>query len=181
MPTFMAIYRVYGQILAAFATFAGLCAFLLMWLVDANVIGRKVFNVPLMGSVEIAQALLVYCILLGIPFAQAQGSHLRVTILVGRLPRRVQMALHVFAMLAGAAVFALMAYSSSFFALRSWQVGEEVWGAAFRFPLYPVKAALPVGAALVSLQFVLDAIRVGVFGQSLPHDEISGLRDLSSA
>lgn len=175
----MAIYRVYGQILAAFATFAGLCVFLLMWLVDANVIGRKVFNVSLMGSVEIAQALLVYCILLGIPFAQTQGAHLRVTILVGRLPRRVQLVLYVLAMLAGAAVFSLLAYSSSFFAMRSWQVGEEVWGAVFRFPLYPVKAALPVGAALVAVQFLLDAIRVGVFGHSLPHDEISGTRKRS--
>lgn len=180
MRAFMTIYRFHGRLLAVVATFAGLCAFLLMWLVDFNVFGRKVLNMPLMGMVELSQALLVFCIILGMPLAQHTGSHLRVNILVALLPRQVQMTLFVLAMLAGAAVFALMAYSSYFFALRAYRIGEEVWGAAFRFPLYPVKAAIPVGAALLSIQFALDAIRVGVFRHTFPHDEIAATGDARS-
>jgi len=181
MRVFMTIYRGYGRVLSGVATLAGICAFALMWLVDANVIARKVFNAPILGSVEIAQALLVWCILLGIPYAQTRGAHLRVTILTGRLPRQVQMGLHVLAMLAGAVVFLLLAHASLNFALRSWRIGDEVWGAAFRFPLWPVKAALPLGATLIAVQFLLDAARIGLFRHCLPHDEITGTDSAGAA
>jgi TRAP-type C4-dicarboxylate transport system permease small subunit len=174
MQRFMQIYHAYGKVLGFFAVVAGISAFAIMWLVDANVLGRKIFNQPFMGSVEISQALLVTCIMLGMPYAQAKGVHLRVTLIVGHAPRRVGEVLYGLAALGGCAVFAVLAYSSYSFALRAWNVGEEVWGASVRFPLWPVKAMIPLGAGLLSLQFLLDAVRVLVFRAVLDADEIVG-------
>lgn len=174
MQRFMRIYRACGKLLGLFAVVAGIGAFTIMWLVDANVLGRKIFNQPVMGSVEISQALLVVCVMLGMPFAQASGAHLRVTLIVGHVPRRFGEILFGLAALAGCAVFAVLAWSSYGFALRAWNVGEEVWGASVRFPLWPVKAVIPLGAALLSLQFLLDAVRVLVFRVVLVQDDIAG-------
>lgn len=174
MQRFMRIYRAYGKILGGFAVVAGISAFAIMWLVDANVLGRKLFNQPVLGSVEISQALLVISIMLGLPYAQSNGVHLRVTLIVGHAPRRIGEILYGLAALAGCAVFAVLAYSGHSFALRAWTVGEEVWGASVRFPLWPVKAMIPLGAGLLSLQFLLDAVRVLVFRAVREEDEIVG-------
>lgn len=172
MHKFMKVYRLYGRLMSYVAVVAGICVFAMMWLVDINVLARMFFNAPLLGSVEIAQALLVFCIMFGLPFAQTNGAHVRVTILVSRFPRRLREILFALAMLCGSAFFALLTYSSFGFALRSYQVGEAVWGAALRFPLFPVKGAITVGALLISVQFLFDAIRVGLFRQTEMHDEI---------
>jgi TRAP-type C4-dicarboxylate transport system permease small subunit len=177
MQTFMGLYRLFRHVLSFMALLAGLATFAMMWLVDANVIGRRLFNAPILGTVEMAQALLVFSVMLGLPFAQANGAHLRVTIVVERLPLRVREVLFALGMLAGCALFALLAYASFGFALRSYQIGEAVWGAALRFPLWPVKGAITLGAALISIQFLLDAIRVGLFRRRLEHDDIDRPRD----
>ena len=181
MPRFMRIYRAYGKLLGVFAVVAGISAFAIMWLVDANVLGRKVFNQPVLGSVEISQALLVICIMLGLPYAQSNGVHLRVTLIVGHAPRRIGEILYGLAALTGCAVFAVLAYSGYSFALRAWTVGEEVWGASVRFPLWPVKAMIPLGAGLLSLQFLLDAVRVLIFRAVRYEDEIVGAPSVESA
>ncbi len=172
MHGFMRLYTLYGRLLAGVAVLAGFATFAMMWLVDVNVIGRKLLNMPVMGSVEISQALLVFCVLLGLPHAQATGAHLRVTVLVRHFPRSLRKALYVLASLAGATIFALLAWSSWGFMMRAYNVGEQVWGAAVRFPLWPVKAMIPLGATLLAVQFVLDALRVGWLDQVEPRDEI---------
>ncbi len=174
MQRFMQIYRAYGTLLGFFAVIAGISAFAIMWLVDANVLGRKIFNQPVLGSVEISQALLVICIMLGMPYAQANGVHLRVTLIVGHAPRRLAEVLFGLAALAGCAVFAVLAWSGYTFTLRAWNVGEEVWGASVRFPLWPVKAMIPLGAGLLSLQFLLDFVRVVIFRAVREQDDIAG-------
>jgi TRAP-type C4-dicarboxylate transport system permease small subunit len=174
MQRFMRFYRGYGRVLGWFGVVAGVSAFAIMWLVDANVLGRKLWNQPVMGSVEVSQALLVVCIMLGLPYAQASGAHLRVTLIVAHMPRRMGEVLYGLACLAGCAVIALLTLSGYHFALRAWNVGEEVWGASVRFPLWPVKAMMPLGAGLLSLQFLLDAIRVIVFRAVLARDDIAG-------
>lgn len=173
MEIFLRIYRIYGRLVSMMAVIAGTATFAMMWLVDANVLSRKFFNMPVMGSVEISQALLVFCIMLGLAYAQATGAHLRVTVLTERFSYGMNTALFTIAMICGFVLFATLARSSFGFAVRSYNIGEQVWGASVRFPLWPVKAAIPFGAALLSIQFLLDAIRVGVFGHVAEHDDIS--------
>ena len=110
MKEFMSIYRGYGQMLGAIAVIAGIATFGMMWLVDANVLSRKLLNQPVMGSVEISQALLVFCIMLGMPYAQVSGAHLRVTMIIGHAPRRISEVLFSLSALVGCIVFAFLAF-----------------------------------------------------------------------
>ena len=58
----------------------------------------------------------------------------------------------------GFVLFAAVAYGTSRFALRSYMMNEQVWGATIRFPLYPAKLAVSIGAALLCIQFLFDAM-----------------------
>ena len=169
---FMRVYDAYGRFLGVVAMIAGTSAFALMWLVDVNVITRRAFNAPVPGSVEFSQALLVLIIMLGLAYAQSHGAHLRVTILVDHLSLPARRWLYVLATLTGFLFFSVLTLSMYNFALRSFSVNEYAWGAGIRFPLYPVKAAACVGALFLTIQFLLDALRVGLFGQVRGHDGI---------
>jgi TRAP-type C4-dicarboxylate transport system permease small subunit len=169
---FMKFYDAYGRFLGVVGVIAGLATFTLMWLVDISVITRWFFNAPIPGSVEISQALLVLTITLGLAYAQSQGAHLRVTILVDRLPRRVRIWSYAVAALIGFGFFAVLTLSTFNFAMRSFNVNEYAWGAGVRFPLYPVKAAACVGILFLAIQFLLDAIRVGIVGVIKAHDGV---------
>lgn len=174
MHLFSTVYRTYGNLVSAAATIAGIAIFALMWINDANVVMRYFLNAPVMGAVEISQALLVLGIMLGMAFTQASGGHVRVTLLTRLLPPRGGEIAYALAALIGFFVFCAVTYSTFGYALRSYQVNEYAWGATLRFPLYPVKAAACLGALLLAIQFLLDAIRVGVFGLTEKRDDLAG-------
>jgi TRAP-type C4-dicarboxylate transport system permease small subunit len=149
----------YGRVLRAFAVLAGVAAFAIMWLIDVNAVSRKLMNAPLPAGVELTQALLPAVIMLPFGYALMQRQHVRSAFLVSRLPGRVARGLQVFWMLVGFVLFALVAWGTFRYALRSYTMGEQAWGADFRFPLWPSKMAVSLGAALICLQFLLEALR----------------------
>jgi TRAP-type C4-dicarboxylate transport system permease small subunit len=168
---FETIYRLYGKLLTLFAIAAGAIFFAMMLLIDANAFMRKLFNQPVTGTLEITEALMPIAILLPMAYTQLVGGHIRVTLLTKSLSPQVQRALLTAALLLGVGFAVWATWAAYGFALRSWQVDEHAWGTV-RFPLYPSKAAIAVGTALLGIQFLLDAIRIGVFNMSGPHQDM---------
>ena len=70
-------------------------------------------------------------------------------------------------------MFAVITWSLFNFAMRAFELNEYAWGSGVRLPLFPVKAAACLGALLVTIQFLLDAIRVGIFHQSKLTDGVA--------
>jgi TRAP-type C4-dicarboxylate transport system permease small subunit len=68
--------------------------FAMMLLGSADVIGRFLFNKPIVGSLEIFEILLPGIVLLALGYTQAAGAHVRVEILLSRLPPRSQASLN---------------------------------------------------------------------------------------
>ncbi|MGE0230680.1 MAG: TRAP transporter small permease subunit [Flavobacteriaceae bacterium] len=170
---FTRFYEIFGLIVSAAATIAGAALFVIMWLIDANVFGRKILNSPVPSSIEVTEALMAVAIMLSLAYTQRTGEHLRVTLLTRRLGFAWQRSLYVFAALAGCLLFAAFSYALFEFALRSIRVGEYVWGAYFRFPIYPVKVLMCIGTIFLSIQFLLDAIRVGIVGEINLKDDLT--------
>jgi TRAP-type transport system small permease protein len=156
--SFERLYRAYGQVLIWLGTLAGIIAFVVMWLIDVNAVTRKLFNAPVPGSFELTEAALVLIVFLGLAYTQQRRGHIRVTLLTRRMPLGLRHFLFILAMLVGAALTAWYAYAAYTFALRSFKLNEQQWGVIV-FPVWPVKASIAVGMALLSLQFLLDAIR----------------------
>lgn len=174
---FLRFHKAYSQLLVWAAVVGGGATFAIMWLVDASALSRKLFNAPIVGSVEITQSLMVLSIMLPMGYAQLKRSHLRVTLLTRKLPEAWARRLYVFSLLCGAVFFALVCWATFGFALRSFNINEYIWGAQLRFPVYPAKGVLCLGSALISLQFLLDAVKVGILGMTEESDELAAAQD----
>jgi len=155
---FETFYRAYGRFLGWLGVASGLVTFAIMWLIVANALMRKVFNSPIEGSFEITEASLVLLVFLSLAYTQVKRGHIRVTLVTRHLPMVVQHWLYVFVLLVGCAFFAWCAYAAWGYAVRSYNLDEQEWGLV-RFPLWPVKFSIFAGVTLLSVQYLLDAIR----------------------
>ena len=64
----------------------------LMMLTVADVFLRKFFNAPILGSFEITEYLLVVLVFFAIPWAALKKANVKVDLIVGKFPKRVQAA-----------------------------------------------------------------------------------------
>lgn len=63
---------------------------IMMLLGAADILGRYFFNRPIVGTFEIFEILLPGIVLLGLGFTQAGRAHIKVDMVVGRLPPRMR-------------------------------------------------------------------------------------------
>jgi TRAP-type mannitol/chloroaromatic compound transport system permease small subunit len=140
------------------AVLAGVVTFAIMWVIDINAFTRKFLNAPLPAGVEIVQALLPVAIMLPFAWALASNHHVRSEFLTSRLSGRANRYLEGFWMLVGFFLFAAVTYGTWQYALRSYNMGEQAWGATLRFPIWPAKMAVCLGTLLICLQFAVEAM-----------------------
>jgi TRAP-type C4-dicarboxylate transport system permease small subunit len=158
LKSFLNVRNAYGKFLYFTGIASGLVLFVMMWIIDINALSRKIFNAPLPGGVEVTQSLLAVAIMLPFGYVLVKREHVNTVFLTSRFSPSFNRWLHFFWMLIGFLLFASVAYGTYKFALRSYMMNEQVWGATIRFPLYPAKLAVSLGAALLSIQFLLDAL-----------------------
>ncbi|MGB3405891.1 MAG: TRAP transporter small permease [Jannaschia sp.] len=144
------------------AILAGIAAFGIMWVIDLNAFSRKLFNWPLPIALELTQSLLPAVIMLPFGWALATRHHVASAILTSHLSIRTNRLLNIFWMLVGCALFAAITYGTFKYAFRSYTMGEQVWGATLRYPLWPSKMVISLGTLLISVQFGLEALRAAV-------------------
>ena len=157
MSGFRRFYEGYGRFLRGVGMISSAATLITMALVVANIIGRYLFNKPLVGTLEFTESLLVLIIFCSLALTQYEGGHIRVVLMTRRLPGKTQRVLTVMAMLAGCAFFTWCSYAGWRFAAESYSFGEQEWGEIV-FPLWPMKFVVFFGLASLALQFLLDAI-----------------------
>lgn len=165
MALFDRIWRAYGAFLHGLGLVAGAACFVMMAMITVNVLGRYLLNTPLPGTFEVSQSLLTVLIFFSMALTQYHHGHIQVIFLTRGLPPRIQQVLAFAMLLIGAAVFGLATYATWGFALESYRVNEQEWG-AIRYPIYPIKFVVFFGLALLTIQFVLDAVRVATGRES---------------
>ena len=142
----------------ALLAFSATLAFVLSFLVVADVIGRVVFNSPVKGTPEIVSMTIVVICFLQASYAIRSGGMLRVDAVTDVLPTRVRAALAVFGCLLGALFFAVILYGGVDPLLHSWRSGEYEGEGALRVPTWPARATVLIGSALAMLDYVLLAL-----------------------
>jgi TRAP-type C4-dicarboxylate transport system permease small subunit len=131
----------------------GLLLFLFMFMVVSDVSGRYLFLRPVPGTQEVGESVLAFVIFLGWAAVLANRQHIRVLIMVDRLPLRWRAGLEMLALAVGLAMLAPIAYYSFSFAIDSY-VMKEV-GFTYNVPRYPGKMAFFVGSTLFAIQFLI--------------------------
>lgn len=126
-------------------------------LVCADILGRLLFQYPLVGVPEIVKVSIVAIVWLQIPHTLKIDGHLRSDIVLRHMSGRSRAVVDLFAYVLGALVFGLLVYSGWDTMITAWEMGEFEGELPVRVPTYPLRSIVLLGAALTSLQFLLMA------------------------
>ncbi|MCZ4253942.1 TRAP transporter small permease [Sulfitobacter sp. PR48] len=159
----------FGRVLNLCGLLAGITLMAVMVLVVANALLRYLFNTPVAGTLELTEGALPIIVFLSLAMTQYEGGHIKVVLLTRTLPQGLRRAAVVLAMLAGAGLFAWATYAGWKLAAKSFAIGEIERG-SIRYPLWPVKGAIAFGMALLTIQFLIDAV-LAALGGALPDAE----------
>lgn len=146
---------------------AALLAFMLCFVVVADVIGRVVFNRPVKGTPEIVSYSIVVICYLQAAYAIRSGGMISTDAFTAHLPLRVQCLLAAFGALLGVLLFSLICWGGLDGAAHAWRSGEYEGEGALRIPAWPARFSIVLGTALAALGYVvlmlrhLDALRKG--------------------
>lgn len=138
----------------------------MMVIVNIDVFGRWLFNTPLAGTLELTEMGVVAVVYLTVAHAVAGKRLTRSDALLGTLERRgfrrLGLILRTFFNLAGALVFALIAYGQAPRVIDAWSRGYFKGNVGiFTAPTWPLEAILFFGATAACLQFLVLAYRRG--------------------
>jgi TRAP-type C4-dicarboxylate transport system permease small subunit len=156
------LYRIEG----VFALISGLAVLALMILAVVSVGGRNLFNAPLPGYVDWIQMAMPLIAFMGIAYAQRDGVHIRMDILIGRLRGRPLWLAEFLTALATLILIVLLVWGSWAHFQRSFDWGAQNWSRDstidIGLPIWPAKILVPIAFSLMGLRLVLQLWGYGV-------------------
>jgi TRAP-type C4-dicarboxylate transport system permease small subunit len=145
---------------------AATLAFLLSFLVCADVIGRVVFNSPVKGTPEIVSSSIVVICFLQAGYAIRSGGMIWVDAVIAHLPLRGRQACEIAGALLGVAFFGLVCWGSLDPAAYAWTSDEFEGEGALRVPAWPARFIVTLGTFLAALNYaLLAAEKLRTFGR----------------
>ncbi len=125
--------------------------------VDASM--RTLFNMPILALDRIAEALLVWIIFAAFAYALITHAHVRVTLVVDRLPHRIRLGCEIFSNLVGLGFFAILTFVTWSYFWESWVIREVIYGPV-RMPFWPIKLSMPVGFSFITVEFLIRLLHI---------------------
>lgn len=126
--------------------------FAMMMVMVADVVGRKFFNHPILGAVEVVERLLLVCVYAGIPLVTLSQQHIRIELiddwLAGALAAWRRRLGEWFCAILLMACAALVAHH----AIEAMHAGDTT--TLLRIPLWPFYAAVSLLLAITALSHV---------------------------
>ncbi len=139
--------------------FTGIITLGLVGTILPDVFARSFLGLAIYGMSEASVMLLVFMVYLGLPSAQAKKVHFRVSIIDHIVSERLRGRLTAFRYLFCFCVCAAFTWYASIGALDSVLRNEQTY-AVVPFPVWPARLAIAVGLALLTVQFLLDFVRI---------------------
>jgi TRAP-type C4-dicarboxylate transport system permease small subunit len=134
-----------------------LVLFLMMMLTVVNIIGRNFFGSPLSGTTEICSFMLLLIIALGIGAAAFERRHIKVDLIMDRLPKKVQLNIDIVMLILTFIYLGLMTWAAARQGLLPTR-----YTAAIGIPDTPFKWIFAIGwglCCLGSLSVLIETLR----------------------
>ncbi|QOL79518.1 TRAP transporter small permease [Pseudooceanicola spongiae] len=132
----------------------GLILLLLMTLTVVDVIGRYLFNSPLIGATELTEVLLVSVIFIGLPAVCMDDEHVTVDLVTSQMPDWIQPFRKALLALISATIFGVISW-------RLWVYGSQIYAYngvtnSLRIPVGPVAwlCSVCAGVAVILTLYV---------------------------
>lgn len=140
------------------AIIAGVALMAMMVVGTADVLLGKVFDIPLPGALEGAEAFLVVSFFLALGYTQLRRGNISVEIFKSRLTRTKKEFLDLINYSVFLLLFSVLAWQGWKFALYSLRIREFKAG-PINFPIYYAKLFAAIGLSIVVIQCLSDLIR----------------------
>ena len=151
---------VLGRVSAVLAYIGAAALLLMMGLTAADVIGRYLFNAPILGTFEITEFLVLLLIFSFLAYTQSKKSHVAVDLLVGLFPQKVRAGIAVFNHTVCLLLMVLITWMGFQKALELKAVGEA--SPNLQIPDYPFVFFLAFGCLVFCIEYVRDLIELYV-------------------
>jgi len=152
----------FGFIISVMNSIGTAWVFVLLVIINLDIIGRALFNHPIRGVPEIVSLSIVACVFLQIAHTLKVGRLTRSDILFSRLACRHAGLMHFlegFYYLIGAGLMAVLFNASIPLFTRAWRIDEYVGAQGdFMAPVWPVKLIILIGCVAGAVQFLLMAV-----------------------
>lgn len=125
----------------------------MMLLTSSDAVLRDAFSRPVRGAYELSSFMLSAFVLLGLAYTQQFKDHVRVTILLDRLPTKVASSLSIVTILLTMFIVAVMTWQGVVVAFEMSSVSDML-----RIPQLPFRLLVTVGGAFLFLEFLFDLV-----------------------
>ncbi len=144
------------------ALLSGLAAFSLMFLAAYSVTGREFFEAPLMGYVDLIEALMPLIAIMGVSYVQRDGGHIRMDIIIGAMRGRVLWLVELIMVLLILVLMIALVWGAWAHFDRSFDCARPLCSRDssidISLPIWPSKLIVPVAFAVLCARLVLQAV-----------------------
>ena len=132
---------------------------IMMFGTSIDVVARQIFDHPIPGIFEGVGLLLAVIVFFSLGYAQIERSHIKMEIIVSRLPLKAQKVFDFLAYLVSAVFLTLLFWYSMQQAIRSISIREFEMG-LINIPIYIFRPAIPIGSAVFLIVVLLQMYRL---------------------
>lgn len=131
--------------------------FFMMCLGTLDVLGRNLFNRPILGTLETFEILLPAIVLLGLGYTQGKNAHVRVEILISRLSLPKQTILNLLTNFFALFISVMIIWRGWVLTTVYWRIGRKI--PTIEVPIFLPQLLVPIGAFILSLVLIVQIIR----------------------
>jgi TRAP-type C4-dicarboxylate transport system permease small subunit len=147
---------VFGKIVTGISYVGILACLVIVVMTTVDVLLRKIGDASVLGSTEITEMLMVVMMAFGIPALQIVDGHVKVDLLVKKMPGRSRFFFESAILLAEAAVVGLMTWGTYNKVINFYTRGTST--GVLRIPETPFAACMCLGLALFCVLLLMDAV-----------------------
>lgn len=131
--------------------------FLMMCLTVVDVVGRYLFNAPILGAFEMTEFMVLIMVFSFLGYAQAQKSHVTVEIFFDRFPLKMKAIVSTANYLVCLVIMFIIAWMGCEKGIETFHTGEKPLNLAI--PNWPFVFFLSFGSAVMCVEFIRDILR----------------------
>lgn len=151
-----AIDRTLHRIEKLTALLSGAGIFVLMIVGVAQVLGRKFFNYPIFGYIDMVEIAMTTFAFLAISYADRLGGHIRMELLIGQLKGRLLWIAEAIGVAIGLFVVSVLIYYGYEHGMRAYSSGDSTIDALY--PWWPSKMMVPLAFSILWLRMALSLV-----------------------
>ena len=133
--------------------------FLMLVVTIADVVADKVLKLPFPGATELVMSIMPISVCAFLLSVQIKKRHIVIDIMVNMLRPNARKFLQLLTPPCGIFLFGLLTWLSIPLAIHSVRIGEHT-GGNVGVPMYPAKVMIPIATGLVTLQLVIELVRM---------------------